>query len=62
MVDITVRLGADVEFRNIVKRNYYDRDFFELSNILCGLSNEQLVQKNRKDPHLSAGALSVVVL
>ena len=45
MVDITVRLGADVDFRDIVKRNYYDRDFFELYNMLCGLSNEQLVQK-----------------
>ena len=50
MVDITVRLGADVEFRNIVKRNYYDRDFFELSNMLCGLSNEQLVQKTKRTP------------
>lgn len=43
MVDITVRLGADINFRDIVKRNYYDRDFFELSNMLCGLSDEQLV-------------------
>ena len=33
VVDITTRLGADVDFRNIVKRNYYDRDFFELSNM-----------------------------
>ena len=43
--DITVRLGADISFRNVVKRNYYDRDFFELYNMLYGLSNDQLVQK-----------------
>ena len=30
MVDITVLLGTDIYFRDIVKRNYYDRDLFEL--------------------------------
>lgn len=43
MVDITVRLGADISFRNVVKRNFYDKDFFELSEMLCELDSEQLV-------------------
>lgn len=43
MVDITVRLGADIDFRNVVKRNFYDKDFFELSEMLCELDSEQLV-------------------
>lgn len=43
MVDITVRLGADISFRNVVKRNFYDKDFFELSEMLCELESEQLV-------------------
>ena len=43
MVDITVRLGADISFRNVVKRNFYDKDFFALSEMLCDLDSEQLV-------------------
>lgn len=43
MVDITVRLGADIDFRNVVKRNFYDKDFFALSEMLCDLDSEQLV-------------------
>lgn len=43
MVDITVRLGADISFRNVVKRNFCDKDFFELSEMLCELDSEQLV-------------------
>lgn len=43
MVDITVRLGADIDFRNITKRNCYDKEFFELSKKLCDLSSEQVV-------------------
>lgn len=42
MVDITVRIGSDIGFRNVVKRNCYDKNFFELSKMLCELSDEQL--------------------
>lgn len=43
MVDITVRMNADIVFKNVVKRNYYDKDFLELSKMLCDLDCEQLV-------------------
>lgn len=43
MVDITIRIGSDIDFRNIVKRNMYDNDFFELSRMLHDLSVEQIV-------------------
>lgn len=42
MVDITIRIGSDIGFRNVVKRNCYDKNFFELSEMLCELSDEQL--------------------
>lgn len=43
MVDITVRISADIDFRNVVKRNMYDKDFFSLSVMLCDLSDEQII-------------------
>lgn len=43
MVDITVRIASDIDFRNVVKRNMYDKDFFSLSVMLCDLSDEQIV-------------------
>lgn len=43
MVDITVRIGSDLDFRNVVKRNMYDNEFFELSRMLCDLSDDQIV-------------------
>lgn len=43
MVDITVRIASDIDFRNVVKRNMYDKDFFSLSVMLCDLSNDQIV-------------------
>ncbi len=43
MVDITVRIASDIDFRKIVKRNMYDKDFFSLSVMLCDLSDEQII-------------------
>lgn len=43
MVDITVRIASDIDFRNVVKRNMYDKDFFSLSVMLCDLSDEQII-------------------
>lgn len=43
MVDITVRVASDIDFRNVVKRNMYDKDFFSLSVMLCDLSDEQII-------------------
>lgn len=43
MVDITVRIASDLDFRKIVKRNMYDKDFFSLSVMLCDLSDEQII-------------------
>lgn len=42
LVDITVRLGSDIEFREVVKRNCYDEDFLRLSDMLVHLTAEQL--------------------
>lgn len=43
MVDITVRIASDIDFRNVAKRNMYDKDFFSLSVMLCDLSDEQII-------------------
>lgn len=43
MVDITVRIASDIDFRNVIKRNMYDKDFFSLSVMLCDLSDEQII-------------------
>lgn len=43
MVDITVRIASDIDFRNVVKRNMYDKDFFSLSVMLCDLSDDQII-------------------
>lgn len=42
MVEITVRMGSDLEFREIVKRNYSDEDFFSLCKVLCKLDADQI--------------------
>ena len=42
MVEITVRMGSDLEFREIVKRNYSDEDFFSLCKVLCKLDAYQI--------------------
>ena len=42
MVEITVRMGSDLEFREIVKRNYFDEDFFSLCKVLCKLDADQI--------------------
>lgn len=42
MVDITAKLGDDLEFRKIVKRTCYDNNFYELNKTLCKLDNEQI--------------------
>ncbi len=42
MVEITAKLGADLEFRKIVKRTCYDHNFYELNKTLCKLDNEQI--------------------
>lgn len=41
-VGITIRLGADADFREIVKRNYSDAEFCELSRMLCKMDAEQI--------------------
>lgn len=42
MVEITVRMGSDLEFREIVKRNYSDEDFFSLCKVLYKLDADQI--------------------
>ena len=42
MVDITARIGSDLDFREIVKRNYSDDDYFELCKVLCKLDSNQI--------------------
>ena len=42
MVDITIKIGSDIEFREIVKRICYDQDFFELNKMLCNLESKQI--------------------
>lgn len=42
MVDLTARIGSDLDFREIVKRNYSDDDFFELCKVLCKLDSNQI--------------------
>lgn len=42
LVDIAVRLGSDIEFREVVKRNCYDEDFLRLSDMLVHLTAAQL--------------------
>lgn len=42
-VDITIRLGGDEVFREVVKRNFNDKEFLELSKELCQLNTEQIV-------------------
>ena len=46
-VDITIRLGNDVIFREVVKRNLNDNEFLELSNELRQLDTEQIVNLRR---------------
>lgn len=41
-VDIAVRMSSDIFFRTVVKKNCYNKNFFELSEMLCELSDEQL--------------------
>ena len=43
MVDITVRISADINFRNVVKRNMYNDEFLSLSVMLCDLNDEQII-------------------
>lgn len=40
-VDLTVRLGDDIEFREVVKKIYADDDFFDLVKMMCKLDSEQ---------------------
>lgn len=42
MVDLTARIGSDLDFREIVKRNYSDDDYFELCKVLCKLDSNQI--------------------
>ncbi|HBI2170904.1 TPA: helix-turn-helix transcriptional regulator [Listeria monocytogenes] len=42
MVDITARIGSDLDFREIVKRNFSDDDYFELCKVLCKLDSNQI--------------------
>lgn len=42
MVDITARIGSDLDFREIVKRIFSDDDYFELCNVLCKLDSNQI--------------------
>ena len=44
MADITIRMGADVDFREVVKRNLNDEDYFELCRMLCNLDQQQLAK------------------
>ena len=44
MVDITIRIGADADFREVVKRNLNDEDYFELCRMLCNLNQQQLAK------------------
>lgn len=43
MVDVTVRLVEDIDFRNVVLRNMYDDDFLSLSKMLRDLNEDQVV-------------------
>lgn len=45
--DITIRLGIDIEFREVVKRNFNDDEFFQLSKALCKLDSEQVASLRR---------------
>ena len=50
MVDITIRIGADSDFREIVKRNMYDNEYFELNKMLCNMDAQQIASvKNMLD-------------
>lgn len=42
MVDITVRIGADLDFREVVKRVCFDDEYFELNKMLCKLDSKQI--------------------
>lgn len=44
MVDITIRIGADADFCEVVKRNLNDEDYFELCRMLCNLNKQQLAK------------------
>ena len=44
MVDITIRIGADADFCEVVKRNLNDEDYFELCRMLCNLNQQQLAK------------------
>lgn len=50
MVDITARIGSDLDFREIVKRNFSDDDYFELCKVLCKLNSSQIAGVNFKKP------------
>lgn len=41
-VNVTIRLGADLDFREVVKRNYNDDSFLALSLMLCRLDAHQM--------------------
>lgn len=42
MVDITVRMGSDLDFREVVKRICFDDEYFELNKMLCNLDSKQI--------------------
>lgn len=41
--DITARAFVDIDFFNVLKRNMYDENFFDLSKMICDLNDEQIV-------------------